>query len=70
MRRNASVETVDVEVVCFLDVCEEFALAEGENTSLSSWRRDHKAFSERNGGFDRNMKVLCERFRLVEDLGF
>lgn len=42
-------------------------LFEGENTTLSDWHSDHKDYFERNGGFDADMKVLCERFRMVED---
>jgi hypothetical protein len=37
--------------------------------NLSGWRRDHQAYFERNGGFDPEMLLVCERFRLVEDFG-
>ena len=62
------IETRDIEIVRFDDVSEAFALAEGENDSLDGWRRDHKAYFERNGGFDPQMKLLCERFALIEDV--
>ena len=62
------IETVDVSITRFCDVGEAFALAEGENEDLGGWQRDHRAFFERNGGFDPGMQLVCERFRLVEDL--
>ena len=63
------IETVSVEQMRYCDVPEDFALAEGENDSLEGWRADHKGYFERNGGFDPEMMLVCERFRLVEDLG-
>ncbi|EEX11273.1 conserved hypothetical protein [Ruegeria lacuscaerulensis ITI-1157] len=62
------IETVDVTVRRYCDVDEVFALAEGENDSLEGWREDHRRYFERNGGFDPKMELVCERFRLVEDL--
>ncbi|MFY0612858.1 MAG: ASCH domain-containing protein [Hyphomicrobiaceae bacterium] len=62
------VETVSLEIIRFRDVPEDFALAEGENATLAGWQSDHKEYFERNGGFDPDMKVLCERFRVIEDL--
>lgn len=47
---------------------EASALAEGENDSLAGWRADHREYLERNGGFDPNMMLVCERVRLIEDL--
>ena len=67
-RRPALViETIDVFQAAFADVDEEFALAEGENTTLAGWRRDHRMYFERNGGWSEDMMLVCERFRLVED---
>lgn len=60
------IETVSVEQRRFCDVAEDFALAEGENESLEGWRSDHQAYFERNGGFDPEMMLVCERFKLVE----
>ena len=62
------IETVDVSICRYCNVTEEFALAEGENETLDGWREDHRHYFERNGGFDPEMELLCERFRLVEDL--
>jgi len=62
------IETAEVTIQRYCDVGAEFALAEGENDTLEGWRADHKIFFERNGGFDPEMKLVCERFRLIEDL--
>lgn len=62
-----TIETVEVFLSRFCDVEESFALAEGENGDLAGWRRDHERYFERNGGFDPEMMLVCERFRLVYD---
>ena len=62
-------ETLEVTNVRFCDVEETFALAEGENEDLEGWRRDHQAYFERNGGFDDELILVCERFRLVKGFG-
>ncbi|NOE34669.1 MULTISPECIES: ASCH domain-containing protein [unclassified Ruegeria] len=62
------IETVDVAICRYCDVTEDFALAEGENETLEGWREHHRQYFERNGGFDPKMELLCERFRLIEDL--
>ncbi|WP_417670232.1 ASCH domain-containing protein [Roseibium sp.] len=62
------IETLSVTISRFCDVDAEFALSEGENDDLAGWQRDHQAFFERNGGFSTEMELVCERFRLVEDL--
>jgi uncharacterized protein YhfF len=63
------IETLEVVQMRFCDVDESFALAEGENEDLEGWRRDHRRYFERNGGFDDDMMVVCERFKLVHDYG-
>jgi uncharacterized protein YhfF len=62
------IETTEVTVRRFCDVDASFALAEGENDSLDGWRTDHRAYFERNGGWDNEMLLVCERFGLVRDL--
>ncbi len=62
------IETVEVAIKRYCHVTEEFALAEGENETLAGWQEDHRRYFERNGGFDPKMELVCERFRLVEDL--
>ena len=61
------VETTEVTIRRFRDVPEDFALAEGEG-SFDDWTRGHIDFFTRNGGFDPDMELVCERFRLVEVL--
>ncbi len=62
------IETVAVERKRFCDVDEEFALKEGENEDLEGWRKDHKQYFERNGGFYDEMLLVCEQFKLIENL--
>ena len=62
------IETTQVTLEKFSNVSEEFALAEGENDSRDGWAADHRRYFERNGGFDPDMMLVCERFKLVEDL--
>ena len=63
------VETLQVTTRRYCDVDADFALAEGENGSLAGWRADHRRYFERNGGWEPEMELVCERFRMVEDLG-
>lgn len=62
------IETTEVTVRRFCEVDDDFALSEGEDESLEGWRAGHRAFFERNGGWDPVMELVCERFRLIEDL--
>ncbi|WP_147124519.1 ASCH domain-containing protein [Shimia ponticola] len=60
------IETLDVTRKRFCDIDAAFALAEGENETLEGWQADHKAYFERHGGWDPQMDLICERFRVVE----
>ncbi|MXQ07785.1 ASCH domain-containing protein [Alphaproteobacteria bacterium GH1-50] len=62
------IETVSVEEMRFDEVGEEFALAEGENETFEGWQRDHRAYFDRHGGWSPDMMLICERFRVIEDL--
>ena len=62
------IETVEVTIRRFADVPEDFALAEGENDTREGWAEDNKQFFERNGGWSDNMELVCERFKVIEDL--
>lgn len=62
-----AIETTAVVLLRFCDVDETFALAEGEDETLEGWQIGHKRFFERNGGFDSEMMLVCERFKLVAD---
>ncbi|MGN6449321.1 MAG: ASCH domain-containing protein [Brucella intermedia] len=61
------VETVELTVRRFDEVDAAFAEDEGEGP-LDDWRKGHEAYFRRNGGFSPDMKLLCERFRVVEVL--
>lgn len=62
------IEWTEATIRRFCDVPEHFALAEGEG-DFEDWRRGHADYFARNGGFDPEMLLVCERFRLVEDYG-
>lgn len=62
------IETTEVDIVRFCSVQSDFALAEGENDDLAGWQTDHRNFFDRNGGWSPQMQLVCERFRLIEDL--
>lgn len=64
---RALVETTSVEVVPFAAVDAEHARLEGEgDRSLAHWRTVHADFFDASaGGFEPDMPVVLERFRLV-----
>lgn len=62
------VETLSLEIAPFDEVTWEFAQSEGENDSLRGWQETHQAYFARAVGFDPKMMVVCERFRVIEDL--
>lgn len=62
------IETVEVTTRRFCDVDAGFALAEGEDETLEGWQAGHRAYFERNGGWSPDLELVCERFRLIEDL--
>ena len=62
------IETTEVTTRRFSDVDSDFALAESEDETLEGWRAGHRDYFARNGGFDPGMELVCERFRLIEDL--
>lgn len=57
-------ELIEVTIRAFRDVPEDFALAEGEG-DFEGWRQGHIGYFERNGGFSPDMRLVCERFRLL-----
>ncbi len=63
------IETVDVAIRPFSAIDLDFVIAEGEgDLSLEYWRKGHREFFERNGGFSEDMLLACDRFKLVEIL--
>jgi uncharacterized protein YhfF len=66
---RAIVETVELTQRRFDDVDLRFALDEGEgDETLVEWQNGHRAYFERNGGFEPEMMLWCERFKLVRRL--
>lgn len=68
-RPAAVIETIEVTIKRFDEVDEQFARDEGEgDRTLAYWRAAHETYFARNGGFSPDMKVVFERFKLVEVL--
>ena len=61
-----AIKIVEVEIKRFNEVREGFALDEGENNDLEGWQKDHREYFEQNGEFEPQMKLVCERFEVVE----
>ncbi len=61
------IETVEVSTRRFDEMDAEFVAAQGEFRDLAHWRKDYEAYFRRQGGFAPDMKIMCERFRVVED---
>ena len=66
-RPRCAIRTTQVEIMAFEDIGEAFARAEGEGDLSYAWWRDaHEAYYCREGSWAPGMKVVCERFELVE----
>ncbi len=66
---RAVLETVSLEKQRYCDVDATFAYDEGEgDRSLTDWHEGHRIYFERTGGFDEDMLLWCERFRVIEVL--
>jgi uncharacterized protein YhfF len=64
------IETTEVTYRRFNEVDASFARDEGEgDRSLACWRDAHRAYFGRLERFSEDMKLMCERFRLVEVFG-
>lgn len=65
------IQTVDVKIIPYLDVTEDFAAREGEgDKSLAYWKSVHEPFFIRECSrvgliFDYSMPVICESFELI-----
>ena len=63
------IETTEVSYRCFGEVDATFAFEEGEgDRSLDHWRNAHRTYFGRQGKFNEDMLLMCERFRLIEVL--
>lgn len=63
----AMIETVEVFTRRFDEMDAEFVAAQGEFRDLDHWRAAYEAYFRRSGGFAVDMKLMCERFTLIED---
>jgi len=61
------IETAEVTTRRFEDMDDEFVAAQGEFRDLDHWRAAYEAYFRRNGAFAPDMKLMCERFTLIED---
>jgi len=65
-RPRAVIETISLHQRRFSEVDAGFAAKEGEgDLGLDYWRQAHQSCFARNGGFDPDMPLWCEEFRLV-----
>ena len=62
------IRTTAIQEIRYCDVTEEMAQAEGDSDTLLAWRKIHRSYFKRNGGFDPEMMLVFEYFELVEDL--
>jgi uncharacterized protein YhfF len=68
-RPRAVIETMELTQRRFDDVDEQFAYEEGEgDRTLAYWRRAHRNYFTRNGQFEDNMLLWCERFRVIDHI--
>jgi uncharacterized protein YhfF len=64
---RAVLETVELVQRRFDEVDASFAFDEGEgDRSHACWRDAHEGYFARNGGFEPDMLLWCERFALIE----
>ena len=64
------IETTEVTYRRFNEVDATFAHDEGEgDRSLAYYRDAHRGYFSRLGRFSEDMRLMCERFRLVEVFG-
>jgi uncharacterized protein YhfF len=66
-RPAVMIETVSVETRRWSEMDADLVAAQGEFHDLAQWQQEYRAYFERNGGWSEDMKIMCERFRVVED---
>lgn len=68
-RPRAVLRTVELTQKRFNDMDAQFAFEEGEgDRSLAYWQGAHREYFTRNGGFQSDMLLYCERFELLRVL--
>lgn len=68
-RPAVMVETVEVLQMRFDEMTEALVAEQGEFRDLAHWRKGYRAYFSRTGGVSEDMKIMFERFRVVEDYG-
>ncbi len=63
------IETVEVQSRRMDEVDAAFVADMGEFRDLAHWRGVYQRYFQREGKFAPDMKLMCERFRMVEDFG-
>ncbi len=66
-RPAVMIETIAVETRRWGEMDEAFVAAQGEFRDLAHWQGEYRRYFERSGGWSADMKIMCERFRVVED---
>lgn len=63
------IETCELRWTTWAAMTEEMALMEGEDATLEGWRAGHRRYYERQGIFAPDMRLIWERFDVIEDFG-
>jgi uncharacterized protein YhfF len=61
------IETVSVETRRWSEMDEDFVAAQGEFRDLAHWQKSYRAYFTSNGGWSPDMKIMCERFKVIAD---
>ena len=61
------IETTEVTIRRWHDMDAEFVAAQGEFRDLAHWQAGYRAYFTRKGGWSEEMKLVCERFRVIKD---
>lgn len=61
------IETLAVETRRWSQMDAELVAAQGEFRDLAHWQQAYRAYFTRNGGWSEDMKLMCERFKVIAD---
>jgi len=68
-RDRVIIEVTDLTVKKFTEVDEVFAREEGEgDLSLECWQSEHERYFSGEGTFSPEMKICCQRFKVLDIL--
>lgn len=68
-RPACATRTLSVETFRFCDMDEARVPTQGEFRNLAEWRQGYEAYLRRAGLFAPDLRMMYERFELVEDFG-